>query len=177
MRASFLGVGAPEAVLVGVVALVVFGPKGLAQAAKSLGATLRAFAPTIRELTQVSSELKSTLEDEIGLKDLREELQRPAVPTPRAPRAVEAADSDAEGTTAASSDAAGSLSDLTASMQRADDGMDGGVDPDIEQKRAEAARMAWGGESPAAAPAAPLSGMSDEELEAELARRKASTGS
>lgn len=27
---SFLGVGAPEALLVGVVALVVFGPKGLA---------------------------------------------------------------------------------------------------------------------------------------------------
>ena len=31
VRASFLGVGAPEAILVGVVALVVFGPKGLAQ--------------------------------------------------------------------------------------------------------------------------------------------------
>ena len=63
MRASFLGVGAPEAILVGVVALVVFGPKGLAQAAKGLGNTLRAFAPTIRELTSVSQELKSTLEN------------------------------------------------------------------------------------------------------------------
>ena len=31
ITASFLGVGAPEAVLVGVVALVVFGPKGLAE--------------------------------------------------------------------------------------------------------------------------------------------------
>ena len=31
VTASFLGVGAPEAVLVGVVALVVFGPKGLAE--------------------------------------------------------------------------------------------------------------------------------------------------
>jgi hypothetical protein len=31
IQASFLGVGAPEAILVGVVALVVFGPKGLAQ--------------------------------------------------------------------------------------------------------------------------------------------------
>lgn len=28
---AFLGVGAPEAVLVGVVALIVFGPKGLAE--------------------------------------------------------------------------------------------------------------------------------------------------
>jgi TatA/E family protein of Tat protein translocase len=62
VRASFFGVGAPEAILVGVVALVVFGPKGLAQAAKSLGSTLRSFAPTIRELTSVSQELKSTLE-------------------------------------------------------------------------------------------------------------------
>ena len=30
-QAAFFGVGAPEAVLVGVVALVVFGPKGLAE--------------------------------------------------------------------------------------------------------------------------------------------------
>jgi hypothetical protein len=30
-QASFFGVGAPEALLVGVVALVVFGPKGLAE--------------------------------------------------------------------------------------------------------------------------------------------------
>lgn len=66
VRASFLGVGAPEAILVGVVALVVFGPKGLAQAAKSLGSTLRAFAPTIREITSVSQELKSSLE-QVGL--------------------------------------------------------------------------------------------------------------
>ena len=31
IRAAIFGVGAPEALLVGVVALVVFGPKGLAQ--------------------------------------------------------------------------------------------------------------------------------------------------
>lgn len=31
ITASIFGVGAPEAVLVGVVALVVFGPRGLAQ--------------------------------------------------------------------------------------------------------------------------------------------------
>lgn len=35
--AAFLGVGAPEAILVGVVALLVFGPKGLAQV-RSMGA-------------------------------------------------------------------------------------------------------------------------------------------
>ncbi len=119
---SFLGVGAPEALLVAVVALVVFGPKGLAdvshynqrsgggqcsasagcsrrpagpggvarraclgrgapptdaaqavfvrwvnggarpQAAKSIGNTLRAFQPTIREVVEVSQDIKGTLE-------------------------------------------------------------------------------------------------------------------
>lgn len=76
-HASFLGVGAPEAFVVGVVALIVFGPKGLAdvrlrtgssfafrmilcaradaskgsvQVAKSVGKTLKSFQPTIQEL-------------------------------------------------------------------------------------------------------------------------------
>ena len=43
----------------------------LPQAAKSMGATLRAFAPTIRELTSVSQELKSTLEQVSGSAALR----------------------------------------------------------------------------------------------------------
>ena len=41
------------------------------QAAKSVGQSLRAFQPTIRELTQVSAELKSTLENEIGINEIR----------------------------------------------------------------------------------------------------------
>ncbi|KAI3517677.1 hypothetical protein L1887_16894 [Cichorium endivia] len=73
--ASLFGVGAPEALVIGVVALLVFGPKGLAEIAKNLGKTLRAFQPTIRELQEVSREFKSTLEKEIGL----EELQNPAL--------------------------------------------------------------------------------------------------
>ena len=100
---ALFGVGAPEAVLVGVVALVVFGPKGLAeaslpcvakcyaiyktgndsvlmvhrpfQAVKSLGKTLKTFQPTIREVMSVSSELRNTLEEQIGLDDIRSELQ------------------------------------------------------------------------------------------------------
>ena len=44
--------GAPEALVIGVVALLVFGPKGLAEIAKQLGSTLRAFQPTIRELQE-----------------------------------------------------------------------------------------------------------------------------
>lgn len=44
VRASFLGVGAPEAILVGVVALVVFGPKGLAQVGSCTGSRQRSLA-------------------------------------------------------------------------------------------------------------------------------------
>lgn len=71
MQASLLGVGAPEALVIGVVALLVFGPKGLAEVARTLGKSLRAFQPTIKELQQVSREFKATLEQEIGLDELR----------------------------------------------------------------------------------------------------------
>ncbi|KAJ8623829.1 hypothetical protein MRB53_032359 [Persea americana] len=67
--ASLFGVGAPEALVIGVVALLVFGPKGLAEVARNLGKTLRAFQPTIKELQEVSREFKTTLEREIGLDD------------------------------------------------------------------------------------------------------------
>ena len=45
------------------------------QAVKSLGKTLKTFQPTIREVMSVSSELRSTLEEQIGLDDIRSELQ------------------------------------------------------------------------------------------------------
>ncbi|KAJ4829825.1 hypothetical protein Tsubulata_025336 [Turnera subulata] len=77
VRASLFGVGAPEALVIGVVALLVFGPKGLAEVARNLGKTLRTFQPTIKELQEpfllnkeVSREFKTTLEREIGLDDI-----------------------------------------------------------------------------------------------------------
>nr|GMD55143.1 sec-independent protein translocase protein TATB, chloroplastic [Ipomoea batatas] len=70
--ASLFGVGAPEALVIGVVALLVFGPKGLAEVARNLGKTLREFQPTIKELQEVSREFKSTLEREIGLDDIKD---------------------------------------------------------------------------------------------------------
>ncbi|KAF1878775.1 hypothetical protein Lal_00047447, partial [Lupinus albus] len=73
--ASLFGVGAPEALVIGVVALLVFGPKGLAEVARNLGKTLRSFQPTIRELQDVSREFKSTLEREIGLDDISSSTQ------------------------------------------------------------------------------------------------------
>ncbi|KAL4436743.1 hypothetical protein ABPG75_003882 [Micractinium tetrahymenae] len=204
VRAAFFGVGAPEAILVGVVALVVFGPKGLAQAAKSLGSTLRSFAPTIRELTSVSQELKSTLEQEIGINEIKEELSKPAVPTPRPPptNAPEYAGSSSSSEGEQPKQQGAALSELADSMaaagQRVDTATAALVDPDIERKRAAAAAAAWGGAAPAAAPAAPaaapaaaeaaqpaaaaaaaapkpraVEAMSLDELEAELAKRKA----
>uniref|UniRef100_A0A6N2KB95 Sec-independent protein translocase protein TATB, chloroplastic n=1 Tax=Salix viminalis TaxID=40686 RepID=A0A6N2KB95_SALVM len=75
IRASLFGVGAPEALVIGVVALLVFGPKGLAEVARNLGKTLREFQPTIKELQEVSREFKSTLEREIGLDEISSQTQ------------------------------------------------------------------------------------------------------
>ncbi|XP_020275827.1 sec-independent protein translocase protein TATB, chloroplastic [Asparagus officinalis] len=79
--ASLFGVGAPEALVIGVVALLVFGPKGLAEVARNLGKTLRAFQPTIRELQDVSREFKGTLEREIGLDEFSSSTNNTYKPT------------------------------------------------------------------------------------------------
>lgn len=75
-------------------------------------------------------------------------------------------------------------SDMAAKVQDTREDMARVVDPDIERKRQEAAKAAWGAAAAApvaakaapaaAAPAAPqLDGLSIEQLEAELQRRKA----
>lgn len=153
--AAFFGVGAPEAVLVGVVALVLFGPKGLAQAAKSIGEGIKAFAPTIRELTDISSDLKNTLEEEIGLNDIRQELQQTLSPSQesfsRYNRSIEG----------------------TSSKTRT---LDIEEDPEIELKRAESAKLAWSESSTAVkeveSQGSGVEKLSLEELEAEISRRK-----
>lgn len=53
--------------MVAVVALIVFGPKGLAEAAKGLGRTLRSLQPAIREVLDVTQDLKGTLDKELGI--------------------------------------------------------------------------------------------------------------
>ena len=135
---------------------------------------------------------------EIGINEIKQELNRPAVPQPRAP---------ADG----AADASPALGELADSMAARQGAAAAEIDPDIERKRAEAAAAAWGGAAPAAAaPAAPaaapaaaaaaaaapaaaaaqqqqqqqqpsaaagkpraVEAMSLEELEAELQRRKA----
>jgi TatA/E family protein of Tat protein translocase len=61
VTASLLGVGAPEALVIGVVALLVFGPKGLAEVARNVGKTLKTFQPTIKELQVRASAFISSL--------------------------------------------------------------------------------------------------------------------
>ena len=120
--------GAPEALVIGVVALLVFGPKGLADIAKQLGQTLRAFQPTIRELQEVSREFKETLEDEIGLDEIRDDIAQVAasVPTKRASPPPGSQPAPATG--------------------------DASTDTVTEEMRAAAAASAWGGDEPVAAP-------------------------
>ena len=50
---------------------------------KSLGKTLRAFQPTIREIASVSSDLRSSLEEQIGLDEIRKEFRASTLPEPR----------------------------------------------------------------------------------------------
>ena len=60
ITASIFGVGAPEAVLVGVVALVVFGPRGLAQASHGALQLLECYEHTGQHMSRIS--LAETLE-------------------------------------------------------------------------------------------------------------------
>ena len=94
VSASIFGVGAPEALVIGVVALVVFGPKGLADLAKGLGETLRAFKPTIQELQQVSQEFQEALSNEVGIDDISKPLAPQKRVTPPQIREVNVEDEE-----------------------------------------------------------------------------------
>jgi TatA/E family protein of Tat protein translocase len=208
-QASLFGVGAPEAVLVGVVALVVFGPKGLAEAAKSLGKSLKGLQPTIRELAGVSTELKRTLEQEIGLDEIRNEWRGTSSPlsddtfisdsstSTKAALGDSPNGSDSTGTSTNSSgntvnsstdgtpptavEAAAQSAAGIPELRQVTDSLAKSLDPDIERKREESARAAWGHQRTAEVPSQQtkvvssspsLQGLSIEELEAELSKRK-----
>ena len=131
--------GAPEALVIGVVALLVFGPKGLADIAKQLGQTLRAFQPTIKELQEVSREFRDTLEDEIGLDEIRNDIAGVTAPVPTKRQAP--APDPVSADTAVSAPSAPSA-DESENMV-------------TEEMRAQAAAAAWGGDEPEQ-PAAPV---------------------
>lgn len=116
VRASVLGVGAPEAAVVGVVALTVFGPKGLAELARNAGKTVRAFQPTIRELQRVSREFRDTLEQEIALDDADEIFDDKPNPSSSSSNSARSARNEAPASSSAAVDTDGS--GVTEEMKR-----------------------------------------------------------
>lgn len=167
------------------------------QAAKSLGKSLRGFAPTIRELAGVSNELKQTLEQEIGLDDIRREWRDG---TSRYPPYRD--DASSSGNRLESNADTKDSKPATPELKQASEEIAKDADPSIEAKRAESARMAWGDQpstsnassqsheskEPSKAPktgatAAPktsepsFDNMSIEQLEAELAKRRSKAAS
>ncbi len=58
--------GVPELVIIMVIALIIFGPRQLPQLGRSLGKSLG-------EFRRASNELKSTLEDEIRMEEVKEQ--------------------------------------------------------------------------------------------------------
>jgi Sec-independent protein translocase protein TatA len=151
--------------MVGIVALVVFGPRGLASAAKSLGAAARSLQPSIRELAEVSQDLKSTLEKEIGLDEIRKDFQGISSsmedslkPMPRT--------KPLPGVTG--------LEEATANNLQFNMDDAKAIDPDIEEKRRASSAAAWGAPQTPTEPAPKdLESMSVDELREEIARRKA----
>ena len=137
---SFFGVGAPEALVIGVVSLLVFGPKGLADIAKQLGAVVREFQPTIKELQEVSREFQDTLRDEIEkpLEDTmsaaRGELTGDLTPKKREKPAGEPG----------AKDAANVQFDMSALSPTEAEASPGDVDVVTPEMKAKAEAMAWG---------------------------------
>jgi len=75
----FGSIGMPEMIVIGVIALLIFGPRKLPELGKSLG-------KSIAEFKRASNELKNTLEDEIRSEELQSARKSAEVP-PSAPLA------------------------------------------------------------------------------------------
>ena len=65
----FGSIGMPELVIILVIALIVFGPRKLPELGRSLG-------KSIGEFRKASNELKSTLEEEIRVEEVREQRSK-----------------------------------------------------------------------------------------------------
>ena len=63
----FGSIGTPEVIMIFVIALIVFGPRKLPQLGKTLGKGLK-------EFRKASQDMKSSIEKEIEMEDLKKEL-------------------------------------------------------------------------------------------------------
>ena len=97
---NVFGIGLPEMVLIGIVALLVFGPKKLPEIGRSLGKTIRSFQDASKEF---ESEFKREAErvEEVAKTSMNATLEeRPPAAlesseTPEVPKTVDAEVSDA----------------------------------------------------------------------------------
>jgi TatA/E family protein of Tat protein translocase len=76
----FGSIGMPEMIVIGIIALLIFGPRKLPELGKSLG-------KSIAEFKRASNELKNTLEDEIRSEEIQSARKSAEVP----PTAIAAA--------------------------------------------------------------------------------------
>lgn len=194
------------------------------QAAKTAGSTLKAFKPTLDELSTVSQDLRKTFDEELGINEIRNEFRsvvsvmcywrscfrvhcpcrtRPFSRRARTCRMSAAAQhhgvmnkagvqgssftSPSRGTQQPDWDDMGTtttkrIAPATSSQDSAE------ADPDMDAKRAQSAELAWGKSAEAQGPqqqqqrqqqdgtsgsADKLTGVSLDQLQAELARRRA----
>ena len=173
------------------------------QAVKSLGATLKTFQPTIREVLGVTQDLRNTLEEQIGLDDIRRELRGASAPPSWSSQGSQGSqfkptDSYQWEQDQRSSSNNGSSSSSSSSSKPTEPSANGhdaepaqassrpqAADKDLDSMRQQSAADAWGGQAPQKAPQPDsstassggqeaLSGLTLEDLEAELRRRKAS---
>ena len=66
---GFLGLGAPEMLIIAVIALVIFGPNRLPEVAGQIG-------KVVRDIRKVTGELTSELEKNADLKDIKNAVQK-----------------------------------------------------------------------------------------------------
>jgi TatA/E family protein of Tat protein translocase len=71
----FGSIGMPELIIILVIALIIFGPRKLPELGRSLGRS-------INEFKKASNELRSTLEEEIRVEEVKERTQAAASATP-----------------------------------------------------------------------------------------------
>ena len=69
----FGSIGMPEMIVIGIIALLIFGPRKLPELGKSL-------RKSIAEFKRASNELKNTLEDEIKTEELQSARKSAEVP-------------------------------------------------------------------------------------------------
>ena len=133
-----------------------------AQAVKSLGATLKTFQPTIREVLGVTQDLRNTLEEQIGLDDIRRELRGGTSTPPSWSQTNQFKPTDSyqwdkertESSNGSSSGGGGRSATADSSSPSSDaeaaqtSSRPHAADEDLDSLRKQSASAAWGGQTP-----------------------------